>query len=116
MGYYTYFNLKVINDDEVSTERVRQASNRLKQEVLEEPLGDDEVDFAWLSYDCMKWYESSTDMIALSKEFPEMVFCLYGDGEESDDFWRAYYKDGKECLQEIHMYYDPPPMWAKKGK
>ena len=34
-------------------------------------------------------------MLKLSLEFPEYVFILDGEGEESGDIWRSFYKNGK---------------------
>ena len=32
---------------------------------------------------------------ALSAEFPGVLFTLHGAGEEADDLWVAYFRDGK---------------------
>jgi hypothetical protein len=45
--------------------------------------------------DTMKWYGHSEDMRKLSCEFPTALFTLSGEGEESGDIWRKYYKGGK---------------------
>lgn len=42
-----------------------------------------------------KWYEHEKDMRAFSKQYPDVIFCLHGIGEDSDDQWNQYYKDGK---------------------
>jgi hypothetical protein len=44
-----------------------------------------------------KWYEHNEDMRAMSDEFPEVHFELFGDGEESGDTWYAHYVNG--CMQ-----------------
>jgi hypothetical protein len=41
------------------------------------------------------WYDHDKDMLKLSKEFPDILFTLDGNGEEWDDIWRAYYKNGR---------------------
>lgn len=115
MGYYTYHELKVLNADKFSDAELSKASSRLHEIVMEEPLTKSDPGFDWVSYDSMKWYESDSDMKTLSREYPEMLFLLTGDGEESDDFWRAFYKDGMGCEQQVHMCYDPPPVWAEYG-
>lgn len=54
-----------------------------------------------------KWYEHDEDMKDVSKKFKHALFELYGDGEESDDFWRNYYYRG--AMQEGcgHISYLP---------
>lgn len=45
--------------------------------------------------DSCKWYEHEDDMKRISKEFPEVLFTLHGNGEESGDIWVKYFKNGK---------------------
>ena len=42
-------------------------------------------------------------MMKFSKIFPNVVFKLHGDGEESDDKWNEYYHNGEveECRVQI---------------
>lgn len=42
-----------------------------------------------------KWYEHDEDMRRFSKKYPNVLFILEGEGEESGDIWKKYYKDGK---------------------
>jgi hypothetical protein len=34
-------------------------------------------------------------MREISRMFPEVTFVLYGEGDESNDIWYKYFKDGK---------------------
>lgn len=43
-----------------------------------------------------KWYDWENDMLLLSLRYPETLFKLDGEGEESGDIWRAFYKGGKQ--------------------
>jgi len=43
----------------------------------------------------MKWYDHETDMIKYSLSKPDVLFVLDGDGEDSGDIWRKYFKNGK---------------------
>ena len=45
--------------------------------------------------DGMKWYDHDKDMRIISTKFPDVVFILKGEGEESGDLWIKYYKNGK---------------------
>lgn len=45
--------------------------------------------------DSCKWYSHQKDMIEYSLRYPDTVFELSGEGEESGDIWKEYYKNGK---------------------
>ena len=42
-----------------------------------------------------KWYEHDSNMRTVSKRYPETLFVLKGEGEESGDIWIKYYMNGK---------------------
>ena len=44
-----------------------------------------------------KWYEYDTHMRKISEQYKDTLFTVNGDGEESGDIWRKYYKNGK-CM------------------
>lgn len=37
------------------------------------------------------WHEHDQDMLRLSREFPEILFVLRGEGEDREDLWKCYY-------------------------
>ena len=43
----------------------------------------------------LKWYNHREDMVKLSAAFPDILFTLWGRGEESDDLWKQYFLGGK---------------------
>lgn len=43
----------------------------------------------------VKWYEHERDMLKLSKDFPNVIFILKGEGEDAGDIWYKYFKNGK---------------------
>lgn len=45
--------------------------------------------------DDTKWYEHNKDMKEISLKFPDVLFTLNGEGEETGDIWRKYFKNGK---------------------
>ena len=56
------------------------------------------------------WYNHEDDMIEISKQFPGVVFKLEGDGEDSGDIWKQYFKEGTSqiCHSNITFNdYDP---------
>lgn len=56
----------------------------------------------------MKWYDHDEDMLALSKAFPNIVFVLTGEGEDRDDNWISYYKNGQIEVCHGRIVYDEP--------
>jgi hypothetical protein len=59
-------------------------------------------------YDSMKWYDHDTEMIQISKDFPDVYFVLYGEGEERDDNWVKFYHNGEsECCMARITYERP---------
>ena len=43
----------------------------------------------------IKWYDWDEHMTKWSKKHPDTLWCLEGRGEDSDDMWRVYFKNGK---------------------
>lgn len=96
MGYSTTYTLKVY------------AGEPTIRDILEvegesfEGL-DYAVDMDGDSVEPAKWYSHEKDMIQLSLKYPEVVFLLCGEGEESGDLWNQYFKNGKkqDCFATI---------------
>lgn len=110
MGYYTQYNLYVTNvgflDDEVKV----AVSNAIDDLNLFDVSGS--VEYGWSAYD--KWYDHDDDMLALSTRFPDVVFQLYGDGEDSEDRWMTYYKNGRCQVDALHITVEEDPFDESK--
>lgn len=96
MGYYTKFWLTV-EQGEADFEQVYERLTKIV--VPDAPEGASpfyhEADSDQISSDdTMKWYDHDEDCAELSKMFPNVTFCLYGEGEENSDSWKTYYKNG----------------------
>ena len=83
MGYYTRYELEVIEGNDYKTDYAEGISNES-------------------GYDCnlfggeeFKWYDHERDMISYSVKHPNTVFKLTGYGEDSEDMWVAFFKNGK---------------------
>lgn len=100
MGYYTHYKLVVKNEDHPQHEK-------FVEWIENEPEPDDGSyrlhDFWTDEAESCKWYDHEKEVAAMSKQFPELIFVLSGEGEESGDIWIKYFKDGKvqTCLARI---------------
>lgn len=78
MGYYTNFDISN------NPETVQRAIEDLSQ-----------YSFYNGRTDQVKWYSWKEHCIRVSKDFPNIVINIEGEGEESGDRWKAYIKNGK---------------------
>lgn len=53
-----------------------------------------------------KWYDHDDHMRELSRQYPDVLFTLHGEGEAQDDLWRKYYKGGLRQLAVVELKYD----------
>lgn len=83
MGYYTNYTLMFEADFETTGDIRSQITYN----------GDMDCAVGLGSEPC-KWYNYKEDMIAFSKRFPDILFELTGYGEESEDIWIAWFKNG----------------------
>ena len=97
MGYYTAYQLNIYPKP-VSDNLRAKLKERL--DSFRGPM-DGDFDYGFSSYD--KWYDHEEDLTQLSREFPDYVFELYGDGEGAEDFWVEYFCNGESqfCGGEI---------------
>ena len=54
-----------------------------------------------------KWYDHDEDMRAVSRRFPDRLITMYGQGEDHDDLWYAYFKNGKMQHCQAKITFDP---------
>ena len=102
MGYYTSHSLEVLDRE------LKSVPNLVRDPVIDDLRNTCEgakysIDGAGDPNDSTKWYEHAWDMCQFSKRHPDLIFMLWGNGEESGDTWRAYYSNGREhhCQGEI---------------
>lgn len=74
--------------------------------------GNDLTD--WISEffggDTASWYDWKKDMVSLSKEYPNLLFWLEGEGEESGDIWKAWARNGKVVTSQARIVFDEPDL------
>ena len=124
IGYYTYYTMNYYSDNPEYTthEYMTKVAKRL-EDICGYAIGPDEEDinpFGCLENEPIKWYDHDEDMLILSKQFPNIWFELYGDGEDSEDRWRTLYHNGKMSYSSVIMTYEkylnsfdePIPDWV----
>ena len=102
MGYYTYYKLSVKNTNDASY-------NAFDLWIETKPKTTH--GYSWKSFlngnaDQCKWYEHEEDMIALSLQYPNLIFLLEGSGEESGDMWKKYFKNGQMQIVNAKIIFD----------
>lgn len=112
MGYYTDYTLNVsgtrrdrskalVTDVEIQPDLL----NRICTAIEKMNVGlEGDPDMGW--YVNAKWYNHASDMLALSKEFPTVLFTLSGSGEDDDDMWKHYFFNGMEQYAPAEIHYD----------
>ena len=140
MGYYTEYTLVIDNSqvkDEVEKkkqseiEEIQQSniSDELKMRLIKDVektyrtsivTQSDVIDF--LTYDPFddecKWYEHTEDMRKISEKYQNVIFSLYGNGEEDGDMWVNYFMNGKVQTEQAVITYadfDPKKLMDRKN-
>jgi len=96
MGYYTYHNINIVAGDKslLDSEEFQSFFEKTTNYV-----------FGVINERNVKWYDSEKDMVTISKQYPNVVFEVYGDGENYDDNWVAYYCNGKTAGGQGELVY-----------
>lgn len=109
MGYYTYFSLEARGIDD------GQANNIVRWLENNGLYGFDGSFYRYRDgayefgcRDSMKWSSCEEDMKELSRAYPDAVFCLNGEGEDWDDKWRQFFKDGESEYCPVQISYPEP--------
>lgn len=116
MGYYTGYNIVVKKTDRsmwTHSEIEALIADMKEPRIFGYAVNDYDDSFAdgslhFFGNDIVKWYSCEEDMIALSQKHPECVFCVTGDGEDSDDFWKQYFYNGDEEFCRAELTYPKP--------
>lgn len=117
MGYYTWFEMsKMENDGKYKVNDIVQYMRKEYNERgkfypfrygIEYFEGDESMcDFDLSCDEASKWHDHEEEMLEMSKKIPEIVFCLHGEGEASEDLWYKYFKNGKIQHCRARIEYD----------
>lgn len=114
MGYYTGYSLTVRGEN-ITKELAERIVSALKNREVcnyalneEYYLSKDGKSMELDGTDIVKWYEHTTDMESVSTMFPELMFCLHGEGEENGDLWNEYYQNGLSEYCKGYVAYEEP--------
>ena len=104
MGYYTRYELQIESEDP-------SAEGMIWDHIIDEQGEGFGGRYYGVSRngdaDTCKWYEHEDEMKDLSKKFPSALFILSGEGEESGDIWRKYFKGGKMQTCRAVLTFEP---------
>ena len=102
MGYYTYLSIE-IDREEPTVEQVAEA--------VADVANDTDVAFwrsALTGETEVKWYDGAADMKQVSRRYPEAALTLRGQGEDPDDRWVEYHKNGRVQVERMPEWTPPP--------
>ena len=119
MGYYSQFDIetKPMMDEETEKKavidlwKIYDPKNEYRyQEILNSEAGNSKSTFWYFCMEPMKWYEMKEDMTALSKLYPDYLFKVNRNGEESCDFSDDYFKNGRHQHCVGTLTYEKPDL------
>lgn len=100
MGYYTHYNIRISGADN---------ANQMVKIAKELDLRDYDTfsDGTALTTSFEdKWYDCEDDFKRVSKTYPRVLFEVDGKGEDSDDQWRARFRDGVSEIIRAKIVFD----------
>lgn len=97
MGYYTNYNLSILEggDHDELIKEFRKYSDNANYAIDEDGCSNESC----------KWYESNSELMLFSKNYPDAIFCLEGHGEENGDIWKLHVKDGHSQICKAQLVF-----------
>jgi len=103
MGYRTNYYLTVSPIDKAQYEALDAVidcvNSYFESNGVENSVG------SWTDLDDT-WYNEE-DMLAISKQFPDLLFVLDGEGENTADLWKQYFRNGKTLVCPAYSVFWP---------
>lgn len=87
MGYTTYYKFTFSPSQKENVIREWMRTNLFRGGDL-----PDEDEYRWDDWEA--------DMHRVSMQFPSTLIVLEGQGEDHDDIWKAYFKNGKSVVKQ----------------
>ena len=97
MGYQTAYKLQILNPNESNKDAICEFKNGCDDADCA-INAEGETEQRW------KWYEHETDLKSFSKKYPDTIFKLSGEGEDSGDIWSLYCKNGKSRKENAELF------------
>lgn len=90
MGYNTKFSLEISG--------VEGLTDRQKESLYKERVDKDYTDIGAIyteQVEEVRWYDYLQDLDRISAKYPNVLFQLTGWGEETGDYWRTWFRNGR---------------------
>ena len=100
MGYCTTYALFIETGTKSIEEILAEIDPALRDRL-------DGIDDEGNPIDSLTWYSHEADIKELSLLYPDYVFTLWGDGDDSEDLWYKHFKNGKMQACPAKISYDP---------
>jgi hypothetical protein len=97
MGYYSNYSLEVEGENALEIIKALREQNK----EAEAALGEE----GERTGESVKWYNSNSDLIEFSKQYPNVLFHLQREGEEILDIEYFWARDGVGYSEEIKVIY-----------
>lgn len=110
MGYYTKFKGKVSGDGVSMAKFENDAEKEITFGSYDFPLSDFNNKYGFGDGETYKWYGYDSDMLGLSDKYRNLLFELTGEGEESGDLWKSWYRNGKSVRAEAQIVFVEPDL------
>lgn len=108
MGYYTAYSMCLL-DPETQEVLSDEKYNAILPKVIDLLQKADVINYALDEYldcnDTVTWYSYAEDVAEISRQIPDVLFAVHGDGDENGDIWDHYFLNGKSqrCNAEIKI-------------
>lgn len=110
MGYYTNYKLELIGENGFFLLAATKAAEKAIESLDGSEFLGTEIPVCNGIYWYGKFFDVSAgeeEIVSLSRLYPDVLFQVTGDGEDSDDFWREYIQDGKTNWVKGEITYEP---------
>lgn len=106
MGYYTSHSLEIYDsnlNDTINEETKLLIIYDLRITLEDAHIGLDENGYTTYP---VKWYDIEEEMCLFSLKYPNIIFEFHCIGDEYDDIYKLYFKNGKYQYSKCHFNYD----------